>query len=431
LIEEVNLISREIPNNAVEFKIINNDSSFSMFDGETFQLLSERLPVFVYENVDGSNQFLGKFYLEEWENISEYEFKFRAIDIIGVMDATDYDGGFWSSATTLQDVLSDILNPIDVLFTIDESIADVEISGWIPPGNYRQALQQVCFSARATASTFGSDRLLIKPINLPSGKYDWKIRDSEKYLNQSIKLQPLITSIEIVSHNYTQGTELETIFEKYLDAGSHKIIFEKPYYDIVVNGPGYIPTLLITEGGDYIVTESGDYIEVGGEYVFGPNCLYLEMTEGGTVTITGYPWLDSKRSFIFRETGIQKYANKNSLKVEDATMISTDNAQIVLEQMRDYYRQRYIKNITLLPSDVEIGDTVLTGTIYQKNILGTAQKMDIDLSGGYVAKTDLLGIEPIYVEPVETPARRARTGISICGSELLRQNSFREYDHNL
>lgn len=428
LIEEINPISVEIPISAIEFNIISTDTSLSMFDGEVFQLLSERLPVFVYESVNGENTFLGKFYLEEWENVSDYEFHFRAIDILGVLDTIDYDGGFWSSSTTLQSVLSTILNPIDVLFSVDAAIQDVEISGWNPPGTYRGAVQQACFAAKATASTFGSDRLLIKPIEIPSGIYDRKVADGEKLMEQSIKLQPLVTSIELVSHNYTQGTELQTIFEKYLEPGFYKIVFEQPYYDVIISGPGYVPELFVTDDDEYIVTDDDETIEVGGEYSFGPNSLLLDVQEAATVTVTGYPWVDSRQSFLFYESVEQEYANKNALKVDEATMINVDNAQSILDQMRDYYRQRYAKNISLLPSETEIGDLLLTYTIYQKMILGIVQRMDFDLTGGYIAKTDLLGIEPVYIQPVENPTRYARTGIAVCGADLLAQNMFREYE---
>lgn len=428
LIGEINPLSIEVPISAIEFNIISTDTSLSMFDGEVFKLLSERLPVFLYESVNGENNFLGKFYLEEWENISAYEFHFRAIDIIGVLDTMDYDGGFWDTATTLQSVLSAILDPIDVTFSVDPSIQSTEISGWNPPGTYRTALQQVCFAAKAMASTFGSNQLLISPSKIPSDVYDRKITDGEKLMDQSIKLKPLVTSIELVSHNYSQGDELQTIFEKYLEPGFYKIVFEQPYYNIIIDGPGYNPRLLITDGGDFVITDVEDFIEVGGEYVFGPNNLFLEVQEAGTVTVTGYPWVDSKRSFLFYESIEQEYANKNALKIADATMISVDNAQSVLDQAKDYYRQRYTKNISLLPSDVKTGDILLTHTIYQKNILGIVQKIDFDLAGGYIAKTDLLGIEPVYILPSENPTRRPRTGVAVCGADLTRQNMFREYE---
>jgi hypothetical protein len=427
LVEEINMISVEVPISVIEFRILSTDTSFSMFSGEYFDLLSERLPVMVYESIDGVETFLGKYYLEEWKNVSEHEFEFRAIDIIGVMEATDYDGGFWGTATKLSVILSQVLNAIDVPYVLDDSIKDTELTGWIPPGTYRGALQQICYAAKATASTSRSSSLLINPISLPDKIYDVKIGDSEKFMEQSIELQPLVTSIELIAHNYTQGDTLEEIFNKELPAGSHKIVFEKPYYDIVIDGPGYTPSLLITETDDFIITENGDFIEVGGEYLFGPNSIYLELQEAGTVTITGYPWLDSKRSYTFRETGVTEYANKNVLKISDATLVSDTNAQAVLDQTRDYYRQRYVQKIKLLPSSVKPADIVLTNTFYGKKILANAKKMSIDMTGGHLATTEIFGIEPAYVPPAAEPVRRARTGIAICGADLTRNNGWREY----
>ena len=430
VLQEINPLSVELPISTFEFQILSTDESFSMFSGTYFDLLTERLPVFAYKNVDGDEQFIGKFYLSDWENISDHEFKFYAIDILGVLDATDYDGNFWSTATTLSEIIAATLDPINITYEIDSSIEDTELKGWIPPGNYREAIQQICFAAGATAITAGSSNLLIKPALIPTGAYDHLISNSEKLMDQPIKLQQLVTSIELVSHNYSQGADLETIFDEDLAAGSHKIIFEKPYYNIIVNGPGYTPDYLITEGGDYITTEGGDYIEVGGEYRFGPNCLYLELQSAGHVTVTGYPWVDSKRSFTFYESGLTEYANKNALKVADATMVNLSNAQTILNLLRDYYRLRYLQKLSILPStEVYPRDIIFTNTIYDNPILVGVNKINTDLTGGCIMKVEALGIAPEFAEPIENPVRRARTGIAVCGSDLLRQNGFRNYNH--
>jgi hypothetical protein len=253
--------------------------------------------------------------------------------------------------------------------------------------------------------------------------------DTDKAQDQSVGLRPLITSIELVSHNYSQGAELQTIFDEYLEAGSHKIIFEQPYYNIIVDGPGYTPQLLAREDGELFARADGENLEIGGEYNFGPNALYLEMQEAGQITITGYPWVDSKKAFRFTETGVTEHDNKNALKISDATLVSEDMAQTVLNQLRDYYRQRYIQDFDLFPTTVKIGDIILINSFFGKKLLGKVHEMELDLSGGYMAKTSIIGIEPDYVEPIENPIRTPRTGIALCGSELIRQNMFREYDH--
>ncbi len=395
--QEINPVSVEVPISTVEFKVINSYPTFHMFSGETYELLSQRLPVMVYANVAGVNHFIGKFYLQTWKNVSDTQIEFTAIDILGVMDNTDYDGGFWSSATTLPAILSTILGPIDVSYTVDASLASIELTGWIPPCTYREALQQVCFAARATAKTSESSTLDIVPVVIPSTTYDAEILDTEKSQNQSIDLLPLVTRIELVSHTYTASSTIEDIFEENLDVGTYKIVFEKPYHTVVITGPGYATWTLITEGGDDVLTEGGDNVEVGGQYVLGPNSLYLEITTAGTVAVTGYPWLDSKRSFIFTETVAEEFANKNTKTISDATMISLVNAQDVLDQLRDYYRLRYKQHMRLFSSDIDLDEIVLTSTNQSKQIIGTVLKRDLDLTGGNLADVDILGVE--YVAP--------------------------------
>ena len=313
LLEETNPVSVEVPYNVLTFKVINTNVDFSMFSGS---LLSERLPLMLYENIDGVDTFIGKFYLETFKNETEYEVSFTAIDIIGALASTDYDGGFWATPTTLENVLSDILSPLGILYTLDDSIKDTLIQGYNPSGNYRDALQQVCFAAMATASSARSDRLVISPKSLPVGPYTKKIHNCEKLTSQPIELLPIVTKIELISHDYTQSTaQITDIFSQYLEAGSHKIVFDQPYYNIVIDGPGYTPSLLITENDDFIVTENDDYIEVGGQYTIDSKAIYLEMQEAGTVTVTGYAYTDNKKSHIFNETGITNYSNKKTLQI--------------------------------------------------------------------------------------------------------------------
>jgi hypothetical protein len=150
---------------------------------------------------------------------------------------------------------------------------------------------------------------------------------------------------------------------------------------------------LVTEGEVLFVTENGDTLEAGGEYDIGPDNLRLSMDTADTVTITGYSWIDSKKSYLFTETGITNFVNKNALVVSGATMVNTDNADLVLAHLRDYYRLRYKQNVKLLPSTLEVGNNVLNGTLYGKQIFGEITKMDMDLTAGFISVTDIVGME--------------------------------------
>lgn len=411
LIQELNPISAELPISVFEFTILNDDGSFSMFSSDYFDLISERPPVTLYMSTDGVPALLGKFYLDNWKDVSECEFEFRAIDIIGVLAATTYDGGFWSSATELIDVLATVLNPIGVSYTIDDTIDDVEIQGWLAPNNYRKALQQICFAAGAVATTARSEDLNIIPIAAITDSYDYEVENSEKLMAQSVDLLPLVAKIELISHDYAQeaGVE-EEIYNETLAIGTYKIVFQQPYYDILITGPGYAQDTLGTEDSREIVTENEDQIEVGGEFVFGPNSVYLTLTTGGEVTITGYPWVDSNRAFVFNETDTEGFANKIILKISEATMVSTNNADAVLANLIAYYRQRFRQQIILLPSAIKTGDTVLTSAFHESHVLGMVEKLSIDLVGGFLADTELCGVKyPGII--LRTPGSYLVTGV--------------------
>jgi hypothetical protein len=457
LLEEINPLSIELTYNVLEFTVQSYNSSFSMFSGNIFSVSSERLPIMAYEVVDDVPTFLGKFYLDSWKNLSDSKFEFRAIDAIGTLASTKgYPGGFWDTPTTLQAVLDEVLLPKNVVFTVDDAVKDTLIDGWIPPGDYRSALQQICFAAGVMASCARSEHIVISESPVPFVVYSHKLTAENKLIEQQVELEPLVTKIELVSHNYTQGTELQTIFDKYLEIGSYKIIFDQPYYSIVIDGPGYTPVLFTFENGDFFVFEDDDYFEISGEYTFNSNSVTLEVQSAGQVTVTGYPWIDSKRSYAFTETVVSAYDVENALVISDATMVNENNAQTILDKIRDFYRRRYKQNVQTIASEITVNEIVISNTLFNKNILASVRKMNTDLAGGYIQKNELVGIEPVYVLPpsyqtrrpitgiaiagldltynnqwrgstIQTFIRRARTGVAVCGSNLMYNNKWRNY----
>ncbi len=607
VVEEVHPITNELPIGKLEFNIISTDSSFSMFSDGYSGLLSGWPVVTLYEVVDDVDVELGTYYLDDWENISENEYKLVGMDIIGVLEATPFEGFFWDSLTTVEQILIDTLGLLGINYEVDNYTAAKELEGWIPPGTYRTALQQVLFAAGAIAvsardkdnlqiirsrisdyyaifadkdneymtfpaySPIGNDftiEMLIRvnaydvfgrvleaddgnpeiifyenggnllwhieddaslerngefgayditdglwhqiaitfdqsgnaigyldgagnpPVDVsglgnititnawylakliaggggsvemdcaylriwsdvrtPSelaenafrrtpldetnlernytfreldetdfangqdgtfagsitfGRtpgqyalpaYDQEILDSEKANRDIPKLKPLVTSIELISHNYTESSELLDIYEEDLEEGVHKIIFDQPLFGIVVNGPGYIPASLITEDGAFlIVTEDEAFeIEIGGDYSFGSNSVTLVVeSPGGTVTITGFPYVDSQRAFPFVESGIIETTDTNKFTVKTATLISADNVEEILDLMRDYYQMRYEQGMLLLPTTTKPSDVIQTSTYFNKNLVGVIEKMELRLTTGYLAQTRMISRE--------------------------------------
>lgn len=425
VVDQTHAAGIEMPISTLEFKVIRIDSALSMFTGELYDQLTERLPIFCYEFVGDNQVLIGKFYLDTWKNVSVYEMEFTAVDIIGLLADTDFDGIFWGTDVTLSQAFAQVFSTTNIVYEIDASLQSAPVSGWIPPGKYRDALQQLCFAVGAMAITSRTEKLKIMPTAIPVLYYSDKIRNKDaKQL--SMELLPLVASIELVSHDYTQSTEEETIFDKTLPAGEHKIVFDKPYYNIVVDGLGYVPFVLATEGGDYLTTEAGDYLEAGGEYSFGTNSVYISLTAESAILITGIPWVDSKRSFLFNEEGITNTKNKITLSIANATLVNLVRAQAVLDLVRDYYRQRYIQKLKVLPTTIKTGDVILSNTFEEQKILSSVKSMTMDLTGGFISQMELRGYLPPYIEPTE-PARRARTSLAVTGADMTHNNQWRSY----
>ena len=59
----------------------------------------------------------------------EYIYKFRCVDVIGVLDKTSYDGGFWTVLTDAHVVISSILSDLNVPFSIGPPLIGKQVKG--------------------------------------------------------------------------------------------------------------------------------------------------------------------------------------------------------------------------------------------------------------------------------------------------------------
>lgn len=426
VVEEISPVAVEMPSSQLEFRIRNTDGAFSMFNGAIYARLKDKLPVTVYENMNDEPVMVGVYYLTEWRNVSDEEIEFTAVDIIGVFAEMDFDGIFWESAVTLSQAMAQIFSPLGTAYLVDDDAASATVSGWIPPSTYRDALQQICFAAGAMALTARTDKLIVKHAQIPYAIRDWVITKKDA-AQTSIDVIAGVAQIELVTHNYSRSGKQETIFDEYLEAGSHKVVFDNPYYNIEVQGAGYVPRLLITSGGDYIITSGDDNIVAGGEFTYGSNSVFIELESGSQITITGYAWLDSRRSIFYNSPDLNRSKKQKRYTISNATLVNANRAQSVLDSARDYYNLRYLQDITFLPSHIKPSDLVLSDTINAERVLGIVVKSSINLTGGFLSKSNLLGILPYYVKPENHPKRRPRTGVAITGADLTRNNKWRNY----
>lgn len=422
---EINPLSMELPASTAEVSIYTTNSDFNPFsDAIYFQSLKINTPADLVEYVNGTEVFIGRFYINEWNNPSIGVIKFYLQDAIGSMDSIMFDGLFYEQPTNISTIVN-VLNlqaPCDIV--IDPAIYNVELKGYIPKDvSLRAALQQVCFAAGAYAKTQGIDHILIKPArfadsgavvipayydNLSAIYDDINVRysdiivddvitDLEKLDKQELTILPIVTGIELTAHYYVKSDEAEVIFDGLLVPGDYKIVYEKPYGDVSVDG-------------EVIALE------------YGTNSVSFNVPVATQVTITGYPYDDAPQKLVWVNPQSQqdyfegalydaitsKYDDPNCLygrlysvsvapnnwSITDATLIGDNNGQIVLDQLIKYAHEVYKQTITALADkNIDLGMLYLVDSLYDKKIVAGAEQVTINLSGGNLKETRLIGIE--------------------------------------
>lgn len=442
-VHEIHPIGIEVPASTARVRIWLDDTvedengktlrdKFKPFgDGVYYQALSKGLPIDIYESVsleieDVPEVYVGRFYLDSWKNPVEGEIEFDCVDAIGVMDNVQYLGRFYETATPVTTILNDIFNYTSLLYVADDTISGKTLSGYLS-GNksLRETLQQVLFAIGAYACTAGVDCVSIKDKIIPipgavlSGFYFDQVgtlfddalfsdqvtgeivSDSEKTDKQSLEIQRPVTSVEVISHDYTKSVAVETIFSsEWLEPGEYLVVYQKPYWYVRASGVGDRAVYLATAGGALLGRpDSGTYPDVTilttyGLFEFGTNFVRLSVpSPGGAVLVEGSPYVDNTQSFS-QENQEALSSPINKWKISDATLVQALNASDVLKNVVDYSKLNYTQKVTMFPRiDSLLGSIKTFNSLYGNEVVGIVKKIASDLTGGYLLDTEVIGIE--------------------------------------
>jgi hypothetical protein len=367
-IEEVNPISIEVPFSTVRLLLFSEDEDFSIVNPTgLYTEFKERMPLSVHEYVDGQANFIGRFYLEDWTSVTENQMQLECVDLLGVLDKITCRGGIWLGAgITVEDLVEEILGQIFIPYDLDTNIADVVLRGWLPSATYRETLQQIAFASGAhlSCTRYGSIKIF-KTTLAQDGVPSSIIASGDYGVESSVSLTALITGVDVTAHNYVSSTEEVELYNETLEAGEHDITFDEPIHDLGVTGA--------------TITESG------------VNYAILTVATTGTVVLTGQIYNDTKKIFSHR-MALESGVKPSVIEIEEATLVSNANGQEICDHVYNYYQQRYLQKARLFAPGSEPGDTVLIDTLGGKQILGVIEKMDSNLSGGFIVDSEIRGV---------------------------------------
>lgn len=367
VVEQVNQLSSELPYGTLDLHLFSREAQFSILNPEgQYAALKERQPLDVYETVDGVSNFIGRYYLTEWENLSDTSYRFSAVDILGVLDGMTYHGGLWSGIA-LGELLESILTPIYVPYELDYRLEDVPVRGWLPACSYRESLQQIGFVVGAAVHATRAGVLQIQQSKIAADETAYQaITKAEKGAEQSLSLKPIVTGVEVTAHNYIPGGESVLVMSGEYDPGTYEVLFAEPMHALSITG--------------------GTILESGVNYAV------IAVARAGTVALSGLKYIDTTAITAITMAGTSTGTRPNVLKVEKAGLVHSGNVGAVAQRLYDYHQQRYLQKVRLFAPSVQPGEAVLIDTLYSRRLKAVIEKMETNLIG-FVVRAEMTGVD--------------------------------------
>jgi hypothetical protein len=282
-------------------------------------------------------------------------------------------------------------------YNLAPEVASIELTGWLPVSNYREALQQVVFAAgacvvcprRVDQMKIGSNFLAgVTSMGVKAGvakagqsrvwQQRWRagvwggnvpiswISSSEKGIKSPVSLRTQVTGVIVTTHDFYESADVAELYNGTLTVGTHTIQFARPMHDLDVTGA--------------TIEESG------------ANYAVLSVAEEGTVELTGYQYTEAMKQVSVVDEAVTEDVKKNVLSVDNATMVSAAIGETVAQRVYDYYQQRYLQKTRLFAPPQATGDVVQVEVPYDGLLIeGIIRKMEIDLAMGFKANVEIVG----------------------------------------
>lgn len=333
------------------FDVQSDDTSLTEFIRNT--------PLTFYH--DGNQ--MGIFYVQTISRTSINTYHFTCTSTVGLLDETYHDGGIYTGET-VREVCTDICSPLTCY--VKSNIANIKLYGWLPIATRRENLAQVLFAIGATLKVDYNGAIRIE--GLWDGQSS-EITASEMYAGGSVEYATPVTEVIVTEHAYSQSTtEVTELFNGTTSAGD-KITFDDPCYDLEATG------FEITESGaNYAIVTSGSGVLNGKKY-----------THVTRQIIT--PTNTRSRSLVEQ--------SDNTVKVENATLVSLVNANAVAERLAEYYSHNERINNKIAIKRETPGDVVQISHPYGGEVTGCVESADVTVSGKLAAQESVLvGYKP-------------------------------------
>lgn len=253
------------------------------------------------------------WYAQRVEQIAPALFRVSATSSLGRLAQMSHRGGLYTGQPA-GDVIDSICGTIP--HRVSSTYAARPIYGWLPyvspsgeasaqTGSAKDNLLQVLFALGAFLRADEDGTLVIGELAATSQSV---IGPDRIYANGAwVEHEEPVTAVTVLEHQWTPGTDTVTLFDGTATAGQ-VVIFDEPMGSLAATG--------IT------ILESGANFAVLG---------------AGTGKVTGIPYLHQTRGV---SQTLASEAIPNTVRVEDATLVSAVNSTEVVERLAAYHSHK-------------------------------------------------------------------------------------------
>lgn len=388
-IQELNLISTDILSNTCDF-ILNSRTDMEY----SFQ---QKQPLTVYHN----NKLIATTLVTKSTRTGKHKWEVQSQDYIQLMEKATFVGDVYTNKNAY-DLLVEIFNIAKVPYEIDENIKQITLNGYIPYTTCREALRYVAFAIQYIVDTSNSQVVKVFKLNeevSQTVELD-RIMQGQKFENSDT-----VTEVTLDVYTYSKGTEkIEAYNAENSGTGENIFIkFSEPLYDLSISN------------GTFVKDENGNDKK-------GTNYAYINANAGCILSSKKYD-VTTETKQLKNEKVLASEAD-NIIEITNNTLISSNNADMVLQKCYDYYMKTQKTNLTIIDNkqyvtfgepitwgqfnwgqfnwggytdDIItyapmscIGDNIISKTEYLGDITGTIIKQTFSLNGNNINKESII-----------------------------------------
>lgn len=318
--QEINPISSEISINTCDFVISpKRDTEFS------FQ---ERQPCEIYSN----DQFIMTAFVKNFKKSGDKFWSVSAEDYIGIMEDVVFYGGIYVKENAFL-LLEKIFNTAKIPYSIDETYKGVSVSGYIKYGSCRDALMQVAFAISAVVDTSYSSVVRVFPLSVDISQ---TIEKKRVMLGQSYDRKSRVTSVEVSSHAYLPTEKTIDVYNADENGTGENVhvVFREPLHGLSISN-GTIKE----SGANYAIIDALD------------GCILKGKTYDHTIVTK-----EKRNPYVTLND------TENIVSVQNATLVSKDNVDKLLEKCYNYLVNSKKRNMKIVDGKhVKYGGKILYG----------------------------------------------------------------------